>query len=184
MLKIFFAFIFLSPLLASAQDEPGEYLEWTSRKLSWNDYKAKAPEQTDAAAITSTAIAFEYHVRSNKLSYNISCRFSRTRSWGKYRTEYILGHEQGHFDITELYARKLSKELSEYEFNPRSYRKDLNKIYESVMREKEDLQNQYDEETDYSRKKGRQNEWLARIADMLDEYADYAEYNKNLSPGH
>ena len=77
-------------------------------------------------------------------------QFSRNRSWGLYKTDYILSHEQGHFDITEIFARQLNKRMSEYIFNKNTYQQDLQKIYNDIQREKETLQNQYDNETDYS----------------------------------
>jgi hypothetical protein len=39
------------------------------------------------------------------------------------------------------------------------------------------MQNQYDDETDYSRKKEKQAEWLNKILKMLEEYKSYADYN-------
>jgi hypothetical protein len=181
MKKLIILFSLALPFVMAAQEEPQEFIEWSSKRLDWNDYMAKPAHLSDAAAITSTAISFEYHVRKNKLTYSISCRFSRTRSWGRFKTEYILGHEQGHFDITELYARKLSKALQEYTFDPRSYKEDLNRIYETVMKEKEDFQNEYDNDTDYSRKKDKQEVWLERIADLLEKYSNYSAYSKSHS---
>ena len=40
-------------------------------------------------------------------------------------------HEQGHFDITELFARKLAKELREYKFDPRKYQDDSTRSIKS-----------------------------------------------------
>src|SRR5437762_14185894 len=105
MVPVFFLF----PILAVAQDSGS--IEWSSeKKLSWSDYLAEPFQTSDAAAITSTAIGIEYHVKNSRFGYSITCRFSKTRSWGRYKTEYILEHEQGHFDITEIYAGKLAKE--------------------------------------------------------------------------
>ncbi len=44
------------------------------------------------------------------------------------------------------------------------------------MEEKEKLQNQYDKETDFSRNKEKQAEWLKKIEKMLEESKDYSEY--------
>ena len=163
------------PLLTSGQEE--QFLEWSpAKRLTWEDYLAKPSSLSDAAAITSTALGIEYHIRNNALTYIITCRFSKTRSWGKYKTDYILKHEQGHFDITEIFARKLAKEIKEYKFNPRKYQDDLGKIYKKVMEEKEEFQNKYDLETDYSRNKEKQSEWLKKIEDDLEEMDGFASY--------
>ena len=93
-----------------------------------------------------------------------------------HRTAYILSHEQGHFDLAEVYARKLFRKLSEYRFDANNYRKDLKKIYDDVIKEKEAIQNEYDEETRHSILKAKQAEWLKKIAAMLEETNEYASY--------
>jgi hypothetical protein len=171
---------FILPLLVGAQDE--QFIEWSSAKrLTWDDYLAKPSSLSDAAAITSTALGIEYHIRNALLTYKITCRFSKTRSWGKYKTNYILQHEQGHFDITEIFARKLAMEIKEYRFNPRKYQDDLGKIYKRVMNEKEEYQNKYDTETDYSRDKEKQAEWLKKINDELEEMDEFAGYYSSVN---
>jgi predicted secreted Zn-dependent protease len=154
------------PLLIQAQGD--EFIDWSpGKRLTWDDYLAKPSSTSDAAAITSTALGLEYHVRNNALTYKVTCKFSKTRSWGKYKSDYILMHEQGHFDITEIYARRLDNALREYNFNPKKFKSDLDEIYKVIMDEKEKVQNQYDLETDYSRNKEKQAEWVKRIEKEL-----------------
>jgi hypothetical protein len=180
LFKTIIAAVSFFPLLTLAQGD--EFIEWSPlKKLTWNDYLATPSSASDAAAITSTALGMEYHLRNNILTYTITCRFSKNNSWGRYKTEYILRHEQGHFDITELFARKLAKEIKEYKFDPQKYQQELNKIYKKVMDEKEDYQEQYDKETDFSRNKQRQAQWLEKIKDELDELDEFANYH---SPGN
>lgn len=162
-------FLFLFPFIAFAQPDD-DLINWSpGRKLRWTDYLAEPDTRSGAAASTSTQIGFEYHVRDNKLTYTITCRFSRTKSWGRYKNDYILSHEQGHFDIAEVFTRKLVKAISGYSFNPASYKNDLRDIYTGIMSDKEKLQQEYDSETDYSRNKPKQEEWLKKIKNMLDE---------------
>lgn len=157
--------------------ETDEYLPWFSeRRLSWDDFRCEPKRNTDAVALTSTALGIAYKVSGGKLTYEINCSFSKTRSWGLLKTPYILAHEQGHFDITEIYARKLHKELSEYEFNKRTFKLDVSTIYNRIVKEKENLQFAYDGQSDHSRNKAFQLEWLDRIDKLLEETAPYAEY--------
>ncbi len=44
------------------------------------------------------------------------------------------------------------------------------------MELKEEFQNLYDTETDYSRNKDKQREWTQKINDLLIEMEDYADY--------
>ena len=93
-----------------------------------------------------------------------------------HKTDYILTHEQGHFDIAEIFARKLNKLMKEYNFDWNTYRQDLKKIYQDVLDEKEDMQNKYDEETNHSINKEKQEEWLKKISGKLKELDAWADY--------
>jgi hypothetical protein len=52
----------------------------------------------------------------------------------------------------------------------------VSNIYNRVVREKENFQNLYDGQTDHSRNKTLQKEWLERIELLLNETAPYADY--------
>ncbi|MEO7394387.1 MAG: DUF922 domain-containing protein [Chitinophagaceae bacterium] len=172
-----FSFCFLTiPSFIFAQNKE-ELLEWdSSTRLSWADYKASPTPESDAAASTTTYLSIQYNITNKSFGYKIQSKFSKNRSWCVHKTPYILSHEQGHFDIAEVFARKLHKEMSEYKFNKKTYQKDLRKIYEKVTAEKEKIQNDYDEETNHSINKRKQREWLIKIEEMLEEYSDYADY--------
>lgn len=163
------------PGFTQAKNE--ELMDWdSSRRLTWNDYKGTPDRSSNAAASTTTHLGIEYNISSTGFTYKIHSRFSKTSSWGLNKTEYILSHEQGHFDIAEVYARKLNKKMSEYKFDPSSYQKDLNKIYQEILDEKEKVQNEYDEETNHSIKKDKQTEWLKKISKMLEDLKAFAGY--------
>ena len=169
--------LLFQPLTMRAQDNNEELLDWShSRKLTWADYKASPNPGSDAAASTTTYLGITYNITTNDFSYAIESRFSKTRSWGLHKTPYILSHEQGHFDISEIFARKLNKKMREYRFDRKTYQKDLKKIYQDILDEKEEMQDEYDTETRHSINKEKQAEWLKRIAKMLEEYKDYADY--------
>jgi predicted secreted Zn-dependent protease len=92
------------------------------------------------------------------------------------KNDWILKHEQGHFDIAEIFARKLNKGVGEYQFNKASFQIDLNAIYKSVVDAKEKFQQQYDDETDYSRNKPKQEEWFKKIESELQQNKSWADY--------
>lgn len=168
--------IFLVPFLGFSQEE-GEVIKWQdSKKLTWNDFKASPLKMGSTAAMTTTHLGFSYNVVNSKITYNITCWFEKERSWGLVKNDWILKHEQGHFDIAEIFARKLNKEISQYLFNKTTFQKDLDKIYKSVMDEKDKFQQKYDDETDYSRNKSRQEEWLKKIESELNQNKDWASY--------
>ena len=157
--------------------ETEEFIPWTyDRLLTWNDFKSPPRTGTDAVASTSTTLGLSYILRNGQVEYEITCNFSKKRSWGLIKTDYILAHEQAHFDITELFARRLHQQLMAYTPARKTFQKDINTIYENVVKAKEAFQKLYDGETDHSRKKVRQEEWLVRIDDMLAETEGLAYY--------
>lgn len=175
---LYFTVLFAAaPVTLFSQNDKEELLTWNpNRRLTWADYKAKPNPESDAAASTTTILGIDYNITSTSFSFKIESQFSKTRSWGLHKTEYILSHEQGHFDIAEVFARKLNQKMSGYKFNKKTYQKDLRKIYEEVTDEKEEVQNEYDRETRHSINKEKQAEWLKKIAKMLEESKDYADY--------
>jgi hypothetical protein len=159
------------------KEENSEYIPWiTRRMLNWEDFQSAPKRNTEAVASTSTSLGLSYQVSRGQLSYEVTCNFSKLKSWGLVKTDYILSHEQGHFDITELFARKLHESLSKYQFNKRTYKEDINRIYQSVVNAKEEMQNAYDGETDHSRKRRIQREWEEAIEKMLEQSAPYSNY--------
>jgi hypothetical protein len=169
--------LFAIPSVIFAQEKNEELMDWNaSRKLTWADYKSRPNPDSDAAASTTTLLLINYSINNNGLTYKIQSKFSKTRSWGLHKTVYILSHEQGHFDIAEIFARKLHKKMSEYKFDRRNYQKSLDKIYQDVVDEKTKMQNQYDRETNHSINREEQARWLKKIAELLEEYEDYDDY--------
>lgn len=163
------------PEKTDAVDE--EMIPWQpERKLAWDDFLCPPQKQGDAVASTSTSLGISYQVKNGVLAYKITCNFSKRKSWGLLRTDYILAHEQAHFDITELHARKLYQALYNYAFNPESFKQDIADIYGQIVKEKEEMQEAYDSETDHSRRKRIQYDWYQKIDSLMGETEAFAAY--------
>src|SRR5690349_706212 len=99
-------------VVAAPATETEDFISWSGdRLLTWEDFKCEPKTGTDAVASTSTSLGIAYQLVDGKLTYDVTCNFSKVKSWGSMKTDYILAHEQGHFDITEIYARKLHEAL-------------------------------------------------------------------------
>lgn len=158
-------------------NETDKIIPWKSRRmLVWDDFRSEPKKEGDAVASTSTSLGLSYQVRDSQLTYRITCDFSKEKSWGSLKTDYILSHEQAHFDITEIHARKLYEALSQYEFNPASFKADISAIYNRIVKEKEEMQEAYDGETDHSRKRETQLGWLNTIEQLLAETEAFSTY--------
>ena len=171
--------VFISSLLFLSFTKRGkkdDYIPWANhKKLSWDDFTMASPSNMRDAALTTTFIGFSFSKSRDELNFDIECKFQKSRSWIRVKTDYILKHEQGHFDIAEIFARKLNKEITEFLAKSKQH-EELNKIYTKVMNEKSDLQKLYDDETNHSIKKIRQAAWDKKIVAMLEELKEYSDY--------
>ena len=181
ILRFLALFIFCSSFV---NDKPGrDLIPWNmSSRLTWGNFKAAPPANAYNAALTSSSISLDYRTDGQSLTYTIGCHFDQSQSWGRVKNELILAHEQGHFDISEIYARRLNKAMNQYRYNSSNAGKDVGAIYQRIMQELQQRQNDYDEETDHSRNAAVQKKWLLVIEDELTGLEKYAGYGKLPEP--
>lgn len=157
--------------------EKEDMIPWeTDKRLAWVDFLCEPKVGTDAVASTSTSLGIAYQLTDGQLKYHITCYFNKEKSWALMKTDYILAHEQGHFDITEVFARRLNEALQNYQFNKKTFKKDIGQIYQSIVSQKEQYQQIYDAETDHSRNRKVQYDWLEKIDSLLAETQPYSNY--------
>ena len=141
--------------------------------LVWNDFQAKPVETSEAAAITNAGfgvkLAFRSIESSAQLLINVNCSFSRKDSWVKknYKTDYILNHEQKHFDIAYIHTVQFMNKLRKAQFTVSNYATVIEKIYNETTGEMTKMQNDYDGETSHSRIAEKQSEWDAKVSKQL-----------------
>lgn len=180
ILRIIFLWIFSFSLGVSGQEQ-NEKLAWQeNRPLSWEDFKANPDETSDYAANTNSGIKYSwnYSTASGKpvLEHEVTTYFHPERSWVKPEEQdaYLLAHEQLHFDISELHARKLRKAIGEYEIG-RNIRLDLKRIYNRIEAERKSMQDQFDRETSHSQNRQAEMSWRKFIISELQKYAAFAD---------
>lgn len=169
---IFFAtFLFL---VSFKQKNEKEMILWQEdRRLTWDDFKGK-PQKRFAAASTSYDILKEV----NKNSVEIKAVFFTQSSWKKnsWINDQVLAHEQKHFDIVELYARKLRKKIKETKFT--SYydlKTKVEALYDMNDKEMDKYHDLYDKETDGSMNGDKQREWQKKIIQEIKALDAYKE---------
>lgn len=152
-------------------------INWRARRiLNWSDFKGSPVQTAPNAALTSTSILINYRYDDESLQFNLNCVFYPHKSWTKVNTKNILAHEQGHFDISQLFTRRLYKELNSYRFRATTVDKDIQAIYQRITNEQAAYQNLYDRETNYSRDAAAQESWNTRIEKELEETKAFANY--------
>ncbi|SKB56810.1 DUF922 domain-containing protein [Maribacter arcticus] len=141
-------------------------------RFTWNDFKGPVQIGSSAAATTASGISYNfstsYENNELKVEYTVGAYFYPTRSWYKPEVcnDVTLSHEQLHFDITELYARKMRKQLAITKFTE-NVKEEVRKIYKTTLRQLNDFQNKYDSETNYSRNLIVQERWVNEIETVL-----------------
>ncbi|MCB4808144.1 DUF922 domain-containing protein [Tamlana sp. 62-3] len=150
-------------------------------KLTWNDFKGKPKANTGAVAITASGITFGFSITETDnhkvvdFTTEVHAHFYPEKSWylPNKATKHVLGHEQLHFDITELFARKFRQRISKIKTS-NNVKQELKTVHNNVNRELAAFQNKYDAETDFSRNFEAQLQWKLYIEDELKALEDFA----------
>ncbi|MEO7312107.1 MAG: hypothetical protein ABIX01_17015 [Chitinophagaceae bacterium] len=151
-------------------------LQWSSKtKLQWANFLGRA--DTNSRYTSTTVAGINYTVRHNSktFSFAVTAVFYKNKSWAKSgNSDYLLQHEQAHFDLTEIYARKLRLAFRNYIFsNPATLEKDLDRIAEGIRKERNKVNRQYDVETNSSVNTRKQFYWFNKIANELHQLDAY-----------
>ncbi len=100
--------------------------------------------------------------------------FNKNLSWTIDTTKYLLQHKQLHFNIAELYTRKINKEFEELKNRFENEKSKYHSIYNALYIEMLKMQDQYDLETNHSQNRIKQEEWNKKIELMLNELNAFA----------
>jgi hypothetical protein len=176
-MKQFAILIFICILTAFSTSKGKEPIEYDEKQeLTWQDYKGKPNRSSSFKALTATKISFKASSNGEILSLSIKNSFEPHSSWTKNtESEVLLKHERLHFHISEVYARKLRKEILESQFKSSGQKliTEITKLYEKKMNELTRYQKQYDRETEHSINESKQEEWELTVYMELDLLANY-----------
>ena len=189
ILKNIFFFVGFITLMSFSFVKDDFILWQENKKLKIQDFKAdnkdtiKVNRQQFLGAISAIRIEYSSFQR-NKNSvpdFSIKTYFDPNESWMLLKNDYVLQHEQIHFDLTELYARKMRKSVESLRqknvTNISIYRKKIQRW--NAMKEK--ASNQFDADNqDYYIKIGqkilfqknpKQEAWKKKVDRELFQYS-------------
>jgi len=156
---------------------------WTQhRPLTWPDFKGRPPSEVSAvAAQTDYVFVHGAQCKGDRFEFRVVAAFLPDDSWVKpamLRTPAdsarALKHEQTHFDLTEVHARRLRRYYAELIAPCRIDSSDLAAAASRVGRDEKAAQAQYDADTDNGRTPAQQARWDRDIAGQLVALAKYA----------
>lgn len=170
------AFIVISFVLCFVSNHKENYIYWNERNtVTWDDFKKVKHLDGQESANIRVAISSEFSYSNDSLMVIIKTYVDPDNSFviASDESDYLLQHEQTHFDIQEIYSRKIRKRMMEqtYTFNTMSSK--LNRIFREEMKNAEKYQDLYDKETNHSINKEKQKEWNKKVKKELEELEEY-----------
>ena len=168
-----------------AQD--GEYLEVDSTKyivwdedrpLTWDDYPVigvdASPDFINNNALTAVTHSVRGGIVKGEPNFEVYVLFKIKDSWTTSREDpQLFAHEKLHFDIAELYGRKLRKQIAamggQKVMNLSEYRRKIKFLLDEFKIKSMD----YDEETGHGSLLDKQIEWQNFVSSEMQRLHKY-----------
>lgn len=175
MKNIVLVFILISSTLWSQR------IEWKKdKKLVWSNFKSKINNQHGKDIVAYTHCGWVYSVIKSSspkgaAKVTINTILNEDKSWkdDKRINDYILNHEQKHFDIAEIFARKIRKEIVEKIKTTSDYDRYFQSMYNRIVNDYKSFQALYDSVTEHGMNKEKQAEYDILISNELEQLKNY-----------
>lgn len=151
-----------------------------ARVLKWSDFRGMPKRLSPNEALTDSGMSIDLKCDGTTSKAVVTCYFNPHNSWTKDKqSAYLLKHEQIHFDITELFVRKLRAQLANLGNDCEALSKHIDEYYKRNYKEFVAYQDRYDQESEHSLNKEKQAYWEQKIARELAELSSYASLASN-----
>ena len=150
-------------------------LGWSAtRRLSWTDFQGIAPARGDESALTAYSLFHGATCTGKAFEFRVVAAFLPRQSWVRpavlanpATSSRTLRHEQTHFDLSEVHARRMRRYFAEL-FEPcMKTAEELGALAQRFVREEAAAQRRYDEETNHGRVARKQTEWDTEVGRQL-----------------
>jgi hypothetical protein len=145
------------------------------RPLTWNDFRGgvRRGAEDNIAAETSCGIAIETNLVGARDAAKVYVfnTFDKQKSWVRngYENAEVLQHEQGHWDICELYTRRMQERFDAANITGTNLHQQVARIFNDVNDEYLARQEQYEQETQHGIIASEQQRWTALLEKELHE---------------
>ncbi|HEY9004117.1 MAG TPA: hypothetical protein VIM89_22350 [Mucilaginibacter sp.] len=137
------------------------------RPLTWADFKDKPRDNHFEAEIIPVMGYTEQNRIANGIIYvdmAIKVSVAKSDCWVKgEKDDYVLNHEQRHFDIEKIVGERYKKKLSAMKLPTDNFYGPINVEYLQALRDATSKQRQYDAETRHGEDRAAQAEWNEKI---------------------
>lgn len=159
---------FLSYLNTLAQEK--DNFRSYNNSIDWSFFKGVPNDDSLSARITTfiTLEIVKVSVWNGNINFKAYAQMNTLESWvrAEYANESTLQHEQTHFNITEICARALQTELNRMKIKSRTSPK-IQAAFSNWQNKMENLQKQFDLETQKGHDRETQNIWYQKISAEL-----------------
>jgi hypothetical protein len=146
------------------------FITWNDKKpLQWLDFAGPVKDSSTFDAESFAEVKFSYTFNSlNDFKFDVNATFNKNTSWYKKETQSLslLKHEQLHFDIAELFAKKLKADFDNHVYTV-NFKNEIAEIFDRKRVQYHLMQEKYDEETSHSLNAEKQRQWEFAIRDEL-----------------
>jgi len=155
-------------------------LYWSkTRQLAWSDFHGKIPDSTGLSAGVSVKLKLRYEINKKLIFVNLICFLAKNECWYKDTTNYVLNHEQTHFNIGELTARMMRKQIDSLsKAKTRLTIQEIKTVFESYSNKLKEMQYLFDNETNHSLNFDAEIRWEAIILENLEKFKEFEDSYK------
>lgn len=143
--------------------------------LKKEDFKAHSKGSSGPLGFTAAALFLYPGENEGQLIFYVEALFFKSKSYIVKYSEYVLKHEQLHFDIAELYARKLRKKITDTDFKKvKDIKGEIMKYYKQTFNEFSKEEDKYDKDTQHGVNPAKQQVWNEDIQKRIKELDAYS----------
>ncbi|MDX1629851.1 MAG: DUF922 domain-containing protein [Fulvivirga sp.] len=173
---VLFIFLLANCFFARAQMpyDHNRYIAWNAHyKLNWSDFKAKKDMNIFGDAGTAVKIKAKPYLQKKTVHYQVFALFDKSKSWAHDTSDKLLAHEQLHFDIAELYARKIRKKIASLQRKGVRDIKIYNQAIKKLLAESNTFDQRYDRETLHGGLSKKQAFWEKKVSQAIHDLKAY-----------
>lgn len=153
-------------------------IPWSAdRPLALADFQGRPRPGEPLAALTSATVSARAACQGSQFTGSVQAVFDPAASWvrePRKATPALLRHEQLHFDITELYARRLRQQLAQLHPDCAKLGPVFDRVSKAVYAEWDREEARYDRETNHGLNAEKQAAWQAQVQAQLVALASFA----------
>jgi hypothetical protein len=154
---------------------PHHGMPWSAtRPLQWSDFQGAPRHGGDEAAKTAYGIYYAWKCRGRAFEFRAVAAFHTQESWVQPAVAgdiaegpRTLAHEQTHFDIAEVYARRMRRHFRELAEPCAQSDANLAAGALRLLDEEKAMQHRYDAETAHGLRRTQQVAWETEIRRQL-----------------